>query len=58
MGAKEYINETKGELRHVKWPTQRQILQLTLIVVGLSVLTALFLFLFDLIFIRLLGYII
>ncbi len=58
MGTKEYINETKGELKHVNWPTRRQTIQLTIVVVGLSILTSLFLFFFDFLFIRLLGLII
>lgn len=58
MGAKEYINETKGELKHVNWPTRRQTVSLTIVVVGLSILTSLFLFFFDFLFIRLLGFII
>ena len=46
----EYIKETKGELKHVNWPTRKQTLYYTLIVVALSVIVAYFLGLFDYIF--------
>ena len=47
---KEYINETKTELKHVKWPTRSQTIFYTLIVIALSVFIAYFLGLFDFIF--------
>ena len=46
----EYFKETKGELKHVIWPTKRQALFYTLIVIVLSVLIAYFLGIFDFIF--------
>ncbi len=46
----EYIKETKGELKHVNWPTRKQTLYYTLIVVVLSVIVAYFLGLFDYLF--------
>ncbi|MEK7569484.1 MAG: preprotein translocase subunit SecE [Patescibacteria group bacterium] len=48
----EYLRETKGELKHVVWPSRRQTLFYTLIVVVLSVLVAYFLGVFDFIFSR------
>ncbi|MEK7069357.1 MAG: preprotein translocase subunit SecE [Patescibacteria group bacterium] len=54
----EYIKETKGELKHVIWPTRNQTLYYTLIVVILSVLLAYFLGIFDFIFGRVLEKII
>lgn len=41
------MNETKGELRHVSWPTRSQTVSYTLIVIGISIATALFLSVFD-----------
>lgn len=46
----EYIKETKAELKHVNWPTKQQALMYTVVVVIVSLLTALFLGLFDSLF--------
>jgi len=48
----EYLKETKTELKHVNWPTRAQTVAYSLIVIGLSVLVAYFLGLFDFIFSR------
>jgi preprotein translocase subunit SecE len=45
-----YITETRGELKHVNWPTRRQAFAYTVIVILISVFVALFLGLFDYIF--------
>ncbi|HEY4715292.1 MAG TPA: preprotein translocase subunit SecE [Candidatus Paceibacterota bacterium] len=47
---KEYLNETKNELKHVNWPSRRQTTIFTIIVVLISVIIAYFLGLFDFIF--------
>ncbi len=36
----DYLSETRGELRHVSWPTRQQLLAYTILVVTLSALTA------------------
>lgn len=46
----EYIKETKGELKHVIWPTRNQTLYYTIMVIVLSVVVAYFLGLFDYLF--------
>ena len=46
-----YINETKGELKHVSWPTRKQTINFTIAVVAISLLTALYLSFFDGVFI-------
>lgn len=46
----EYLKDTKGELKHVIWPTRKQTTYFTLIVIVLSVAVAYFLGLFDFIF--------
>jgi preprotein translocase subunit SecE len=51
----EYIKETKGELKHVSWPTRKQAIVFTAIVVALSVFVAVFLGLFDFLFTELLS---
>lgn len=43
----QYFKDVKGELKHVSWPTRSQALALTIVVVGISVLTATVLGLFD-----------
>jgi preprotein translocase subunit SecE len=46
----EYLNETKGELKHVTWPTRNQAILFTVIVVVFSIVVAFFLGAFDYIF--------
>ena len=50
----DYLKETKGELKHVVWPTRRQTIVYTVIVIVLSALVAYFLGAFDFIFSRVL----
>jgi preprotein translocase subunit SecE len=45
-----YITETRGEMKHVTWPTRRQALAYTAVVILISIFVALFLGLFDYIF--------
>lgn len=46
----EYIKEAKGEFAHVSWPTRRQAAAFTVLVIVLSVATALYLGAFDSLF--------
>lgn len=46
----DYLRETKGELKHVSWPTQRQTILFTLFVVLISIIIAYFLGFFDYVF--------
>ncbi|MBA3550641.1 preprotein translocase subunit SecE [Patescibacteria group bacterium] len=50
MGLVNYIKETRGELRHVSWPTRSQAIAFTIIVIILSLGLAFFLGLFDYLF--------
>ncbi|MEK7390775.1 MAG: preprotein translocase subunit SecE [Patescibacteria group bacterium] len=52
----EYIKDTKGELKHVSWPTRRQAVAFTAVVIALSLFTAAFLGLFDFIFTKILSF--
>ena len=45
-----YIKDTRGELTHVSWPTRKQTMVFTLIVIVISILVAFFLGFFDYIF--------
>ena len=46
----ELIKETRAELKHVSWPTRKQTINATALVIGLSVVVALILGLFDWLF--------
>ena len=45
-----YIKDVRGELKHVSWPTKKQSIWFTVIVIVVSLLTAAFLGFFDFIF--------
>ena len=46
----EYIKETRAEMKHVSWPTRKQAIVFTAVVIAVSLLTALYLGLFDFVF--------
>ncbi|HUS52163.1 MAG TPA: preprotein translocase subunit SecE [Candidatus Bathyarchaeia archaeon] len=48
-----FLKEVKAELDKVIWPTRRQIIRLTGIVVGVSTLVAIFIAILDFIFTKL-----
>lgn len=50
MGIGEYIRDTRGELKHVSWPTRKQAIAYTALVVAISLAVAAYLGLFDYIF--------
>ncbi|MFZ2038505.1 MAG: preprotein translocase subunit SecE [Minisyncoccia bacterium] len=43
----DYLRETKGELKHVSWPTKKQAVIFTVLVIIISVVTSLILSGFD-----------
>ncbi len=43
----DYVKDTKAELKHVNWPSKRQTLNYTLLVIGISIVTAVILALAD-----------
>ncbi|MDD4803799.1 MAG: preprotein translocase subunit SecE [Candidatus Pacebacteria bacterium] len=45
-----YILETRGEMKHVSWPTRRQTLLFTVLVIFVSIVVSVYLGLFDYIF--------
>lgn len=51
----QYVRATLAELKHVSWPTQSQTVIYTSLVIAISLLVALFVSFFDLIFVRALG---
>ncbi|MBI5126361.1 MAG: preprotein translocase subunit SecE [Candidatus Taylorbacteria bacterium] len=54
MGITEYIKETRAEMKHVSWPTRKQAIVYSVIVIVISVGIAFFLGFFDLMFTKLL----
>ncbi len=54
MKITEYIKETKAEMAHVAWPSRKQAISYSIAVIIVSVLTALFLSVFDYVFAKLL----
>ncbi|MCX6717100.1 MAG: preprotein translocase subunit SecE [Candidatus Taylorbacteria bacterium] len=45
-----YILDTKGELKHVCWPTKKQTTMFTLLVIFISIVVSVYLGFFDYIF--------
>jgi len=45
-----YVKDTKGEMAHVVWPTRREALAFTAVVIVISIATAAFLGFFDYLF--------
>ena len=50
MKITEYLKESRSELKHVSWPTKRQTITFTAVVIVVSIATSLYLGLFDLLF--------
>jgi len=53
-----YIREMRGELRKVTWPEREESWRLTAIVLGVTLLFALFLWVFDTIFSNIIQFLI
>ena len=50
MGFIDYLRDVKGELRHVSWPTRKQAINYTIIVIIVSVGSGVFLGFLDFLF--------
>ena len=50
MSITTYLKETRGEFKHVNWPTQKQAIAYTIAVIIISILTAYLLGAFDSLF--------
>lgn len=53
-----YLKQALAELKKVVWPTRQQVVKLTLIVIGVSIITGLFIGGLDYLFTRLIGLIV
>lgn len=51
----QYVKDVLNEMRKVSWPTRSELLSSTIIVIIVSVITALVVFVFDTVFSSLLG---
>lgn len=51
----DYLRDTKAEMRHVTWPTRKQAVSYTLIVLSISIGTGLFLGLLDFLFAKVIA---
>lgn len=54
----QYFKATAREMKHVHWPTQRQAFNYTLLVIGISILVALYAGAFDYLFQQVISYIV
>ena len=50
MGFIDYLRDVRGELRHVSWPSRKQAINYTVIVLVISIATGLFLGFLDFVF--------
>lgn len=55
MDITTYIKETMAEMKHVSWPSRKEVAVFTMAVISVSIATALSLGFFDFIFSRSLG---
>ena len=51
----KYIKDTQAEMKHVSWPTQKQTIVFTALVILFSIVTAAFLGVFDYFFSQILN---
>jgi preprotein translocase subunit SecE len=58
MSIISYIKEVKAETKNIKWPTRKQVINYTIIVIVLSILLAAYVGVLDTLFAKLLSKII
>jgi len=46
----DYLRDTRGELANVRWPTKKQTIIYTALVISVSIIVAIFLGIFDYLF--------
>lgn len=46
----DYLRDTKGEMKHVTWPGRKQVAMYTVAVIAISLILAVFLGAFDILF--------
>jgi len=55
VGPVQFLKEAKTELKKVKWPTKNEVVKMTTIVIGISVVVSLFISGLDFVFTKLAG---
>jgi preprotein translocase SecE subunit len=55
MSLTDYLKETRVELTHVNWPSRKQSLAFTFVVIFISIAVAFFLGFFDFLFSKILA---
>ena len=50
MSITTYFKEVRAEMKHVSWPTRRQVVVYTAVVIGISLAVAVYLGLLDYVF--------
>lgn len=58
MSIISYIKEVKTETKHIKWPTKKQVINYTLVVVTVSIILAAYVGALDALFAKILSKII
>jgi len=54
----KYFRDTAAELKQVTWPTQRQAMLYTALVIGISAVVALFVSAFDFLFSQVINFVV
>ncbi|MFZ5364907.1 MAG: preprotein translocase subunit SecE [Patescibacteria group bacterium] len=54
----QYLNDSKTELKKVSWPTKKETIKNTLIVIGISLSVAIFLGALDFIFSKIISWVV
>jgi len=55
---KKFWSDSKQEFKRVNWPTKEETVKYTLVIIGMSLFLALFLGFFDMIFLKVIQFII
>ncbi len=50
----QYLKDTKAEMKHISWPTKKQTIIYTALVIGISIFVAAYLGVFDFVYTSLL----
>ncbi|MEK7109048.1 MAG: preprotein translocase subunit SecE [Patescibacteria group bacterium] len=58
MSITTYFKEVRAEMKHVSWPTRRQVVVYTAVVIGISLAVAVYLGLLDYVFAELIKLVI
>ena len=58
MSLLSHIQESRAEMKHVKWPSRKQVISYTSIVIALSLFIAAYVGALDVIFTKILAFII